>query len=432
MTDTILSLGALRAGQRLRGSVPGQVVTVVAVDPIDDGLVEQWREEPATKSDLRFEAFKHHMVDDAQGRNVFAEHDLLIVRMSQISRSPELMEQLSDVAWDVAVVDEAHRMSAHYSSWAGEVDPGARAAQAAFDFNEEERAMARRSEPHPVPGLESCPNTDLARLHEAALSREGPLLERVSALIEQTRSFVATQVNSALTLRNWHIGRLIDVEVLKEGRAGYDQEIVATLSPQLTKRFGRGFEKSSLYRMVKFSQMFTIEWALYPEQFDPTKPLDVVSCRILDSGTRSLAERVSTKLVREEQLITQVGAPSSRPMRNRPMPPVPPEPLWHRMPVRRLGPVQPTTCGPAARPRQRWVNSPVPNQSWRPCSAVSSDRSGSTPTATTATSATSPARSSAGWPAPVPSWKSPSTSRPSRKGASPSPRCVPSARMRGC
>lgn len=40
MTDAILSLGALHVGQRLRGLVPGQVVTVVAVDPIDDGLVE--------------------------------------------------------------------------------------------------------------------------------------------------------------------------------------------------------------------------------------------------------------------------------------------------------------------------------------------------------------------------------------------------------
>jgi len=54
----------------------------------------------------------------------------------------------------------------------------------------------------------------------------------------------------------------------------------------------------------------TFVWALYPEQFDPTKPFDVVSSRILDSGTRSLAERVSTKLVREEQLITQLGAAS--------------------------------------------------------------------------------------------------------------------------
>ncbi|PID97217.1 MAG: hypothetical protein CSA84_00300 [Actinomycetales bacterium] len=44
----------------------------------------------------------------------------------------------------------------------------------------------------------------------------------------------AAQANATLTLRNWHIGRMIDVEVLKEGRAGYDQEIVATLSPLLS------------------------------------------------------------------------------------------------------------------------------------------------------------------------------------------------------
>lgn len=86
------------------------------------GLVEQWREELSQKFDLRFEVFGRQMVDDAQGRNVFTEHPFLIVRMDQVSRSDDLMEQLSDVTWDVAVVDEAHRMSAHYSSWAGEVD----------------------------------------------------------------------------------------------------------------------------------------------------------------------------------------------------------------------------------------------------------------------------------------------------------------------
>ena len=86
------------------------------------GLVEQWREELSQKFDLRFEIFSRQMVDDAQGRNVFAEHPLLIARMDQLSRSEDLTEQLSEVTWDVAVVDEAHRMSAHYSSWAGEVD----------------------------------------------------------------------------------------------------------------------------------------------------------------------------------------------------------------------------------------------------------------------------------------------------------------------
>ena len=86
------------------------------------GLVEQWREELSQKFDLRFEVFSRQMVDDAQGRNVFAEHPLLIARMDQLSRSEDLTEQLGEVTWDVAVVDEAHRMSAHYSSWAGEVD----------------------------------------------------------------------------------------------------------------------------------------------------------------------------------------------------------------------------------------------------------------------------------------------------------------------
>ena len=92
---------------------------VIVVAP--GGLVEQWREELATKFDLRFEVFGRHLVDDAQGRNVFAEHNRLIARMDQLSRNEDLMAQLSEVSWDVAVVDEAHRMSAHYSSWAGEV-----------------------------------------------------------------------------------------------------------------------------------------------------------------------------------------------------------------------------------------------------------------------------------------------------------------------
>lgn len=86
------------------------------------GLVEQWRDELSEKFDLRFDVFTRGMLDDAQGRNVFAEHPYLIARMDQLSRSEDLLEQLGDVSWDVAIVDEAHRMSAHYSSWRGEVD----------------------------------------------------------------------------------------------------------------------------------------------------------------------------------------------------------------------------------------------------------------------------------------------------------------------
>ncbi len=115
--------------------------------------------------------------------------------------------------------------------------------------------MTTHNQPGPAPGPEISAGTDLTPFHQAALTGEGSLLERVSALIERTRAAVATQANAALTLRNWHIGHMIDIEVLKENRAGYDREIVASLEQELTRRFGRGFDKASLYRMIKFSQL---------------------------------------------------------------------------------------------------------------------------------------------------------------------------------
>ncbi|NLA28913.1 MAG: AAA family ATPase, partial [Propionibacterium sp.] len=53
----------------------------------------------------------------------------------------------------------------------------------------------------------------------------------------------------------------------------------------------------------------TFVWAVYPEQFDPTKPFELIADRVPDSRGRSLAERVGTKLGREDQLVTDFGAP---------------------------------------------------------------------------------------------------------------------------
>lgn len=67
--------------------------------------------------------------------------------------------------------------------------------------------------------------TPLRALVEAAGAESGALVDRIAALVARTRSHVATQANAALTLMNWRIGRMIDAEILQEGRAGYDQEI---------------------------------------------------------------------------------------------------------------------------------------------------------------------------------------------------------------
>ena len=91
-----------------------------AIIVVPGGLVEQWQDELAQKFDLHFEIFTPTN-GESSGKNPFDEHPYLIVRMDQVARNDRLMRLLGQVMWDVAIVDEAHRMSARYSLWAGEM-----------------------------------------------------------------------------------------------------------------------------------------------------------------------------------------------------------------------------------------------------------------------------------------------------------------------
>jgi hypothetical protein len=81
----------------------------------------------------------------------------------------------------------------------------------------------------------------------------------VTAVIESARRTVSRQVNSTLVLMNWHIGQLINTAVLADMRADYGKQILATLSPKLTDRYGSGFDPSNLQRMVTFAREFPQE-----------------------------------------------------------------------------------------------------------------------------------------------------------------------------
>ena len=82
------------------------------------------------------------------------------------------------------------------------------------------------------------------------------LLGDVRALIEAAREQTARAVNSALVSLYWHIGTRIRQDILREKRAGYGEEIVATLSRQLTAEFGRGYTEKGLRRMIQFAESF--------------------------------------------------------------------------------------------------------------------------------------------------------------------------------
>ena len=81
------------------------------------------------------------------------------------------------------------------------------------------------------------------------------LVDELRGLIDAARANVAQAVNSALTLLYWQVGRRIRSEVLKDARAEYGQQIVATVSRQLVPAYGQGFGEQNLRRMMQFSRM---------------------------------------------------------------------------------------------------------------------------------------------------------------------------------
>jgi superfamily II DNA or RNA helicase len=77
-------------------------------------LVEQWQDELYDKFGIRFELLTRSLIDSSINGEVFDQTPLLIARMDQLSRNDDLLDQLKPSDWDLVVVDEAHRMSAHY------------------------------------------------------------------------------------------------------------------------------------------------------------------------------------------------------------------------------------------------------------------------------------------------------------------------------
>lgn len=78
------------------------------------GLVEQWQDELFFKFGLRFDLLANQLIDAEVSLSAFDTHPLLIARMDQLSRNEDLQTQLQDTEWDLVVIDEAHRMAAHY------------------------------------------------------------------------------------------------------------------------------------------------------------------------------------------------------------------------------------------------------------------------------------------------------------------------------
>lgn len=82
------------------------------------------------------------------------------------------------------------------------------------------------------------------------------LFGEIKTLIEQSKLQVAITVNATMTMLYWNIGKKINTEILKDQRAEYGKQIVATLSQQLTMEYGDGWSKRHLHHCLRFAEIF--------------------------------------------------------------------------------------------------------------------------------------------------------------------------------
>jgi len=139
----------------------------------------------------------------------------------------------------------------------------------------------------------------------------GVLIADLRQLIAEARRQAAVAVNVGLTLLYWRLGDRIRREVLGSERAGYGEQIVATLSHELVRDYGRGFERTNLTRMMKFAEAFPDEeivatlshqlsWSHFRELLPLGKPLQrefyAEMCRAEGWSVRTLRGRIDSML----------------------------------------------------------------------------------------------------------------------------------------
>ena len=142
-------------------------------------------------------------------------------------------------------------------------------------------------------------------------SISGDLIGDIRILIETARQNVAVTVNAGLTILYWQIGNRIRQDVLKEKRAEYGKEIVATLSQELTDDYGNNFNEKNLRRMIQFAEVFPdkeivvslirqLSWthfiALIPLKDDLQRDFYAEMCRLERWSVRTLRKKIDGML----------------------------------------------------------------------------------------------------------------------------------------
>ncbi len=84
----------------------------------------------------------------------------------------------------------------------------------------------------------------------------GRIYTKISNLIAARKVELSHAVNTAMIFLYWEIGETICLDVLNSTKADYGNRVVEEVSKRLMQEYGKGFNRSSVFRMIKFYQLF--------------------------------------------------------------------------------------------------------------------------------------------------------------------------------
>lgn len=135
------------------------------------------------------------------------------------------------------------------------------------------------------------------------------LVENIGSLLSESKKQVAQTVNNVLVKTYWEIGRyIVEFEQNGKERAEYGDELLVTLSKDLTLAYGKGFSKSNLFQIrqfyLKFQKFQTLSgklsWSHYVEILKCDDELElgfyVKQCELENWSVRELKRQMKSLL----------------------------------------------------------------------------------------------------------------------------------------
>jgi predicted nuclease of restriction endonuclease-like (RecB) superfamily len=143
------------------------------------------------------------------------------------------------------------------------------------------------------------------------------LFVQVAKIIEKRKHKAMINANCEVVVMHWEIGHYINSFVLGLKRAEYGKQIIATLSQQLTKKYGNSFEETNLRRMMRFAENFTdykivatlspqLSWShfieLLPLKSDEARLYYAQDASMRRLGIRELRRQISRKAFERREI----------------------------------------------------------------------------------------------------------------------------------